>query len=396
MDTNNPTRAAMQSLMGSTSAPAPLVAGEFADKRGRLARATEALNAAIAAGQITTGQLKDAKDDILRALESAWEGVTGLLLKGSHSQYHNDLYWKSLYRPELHRLNGAIKLADAAKSGNDDEAAAIVKAKAILAAFKPYADAVDYLKGKIVKRVIKSEEEKRAERLVPKTAQSALVLAAVNAVIEQQRPDLVKQYIEIQRKYLAALLKKYGPALEGIKDESDRSRFSAIVRNLVPVERPRSINFSVAETLDRLEERLKSADEEGRIYAATQIKELATYLETQRQFDEARLLASANHYVDGVFDFVRGKMMEKAGQLENPVVKDMSGATFLLTGELNGKKVGIRQSIIINSSVHGKLFNQFPARITVGGKAMSEADYKKEMTNTNSTPEAANDDGPSP
>lgn len=62
------------------------------------------------------------------------------------------------------------------------------------------------------------------------------------------------------------------------------------------------------------------------------------------------------------------KIQTKVGQLENPNVVYVSGANFVITGTKAGKHVRMEQNQIINVSVKGKLFNQFPSRIYVDNK----------------------------
>jgi hypothetical protein len=71
------------------------------------------------------------------------------------------------------------------------------------------------------------------------------------------------------------------------------------------------------------------------------------------------------------------KVNVKAGELTDSKVLRVSGANFRITGMKGDKKVMIEQNQIINVSVKGKLFNQFPARIYVDGKFYSAAAFKK-------------------
>lgn len=349
----------------------------FADTvRGSLKKAVEILNSALADDKITATLLSDAKSELSAALERAWKsGVTSLLLRDERSEFHDDLYWKSLYRPELHRLSSAMKLAESAKAGNEHELAAVAEAKRVLALFKPAHDAITYLKGRVVKRVVKSAEEKRTEKLVPKTEKSADVLAAVNAVIEQRRPELAERFIAQQRKVLTYLTGKYGVGLCRRLEADDRGRYAFISGSLQDSKHAMGMD----DELKRLRRMIEDVSALHRIAIAKQIADLTAIINTPRAFDEAKLQEAANRFVDDTFDAVRFKCMEKAGELSNPVVKKMSGADFELTGEVHGKAVTIRQQIIVNTSVNGNLFNQFPARITVDGKATSEADYKTFM-----------------
>ena len=76
-------------------------------------------------------------------------------------------------------------------------------------------------------------------------------------------------------------------------------------------------------------------------------------------------------------DELIAKVNVKAGELTESKVLRVSGANFRITGMKDDKKVMIEQNQIINVSVKGKLFNQFPARIYVDGKFHSAAAFKK-------------------
>ena len=76
-------------------------------------------------------------------------------------------------------------------------------------------------------------------------------------------------------------------------------------------------------------------------------------------------------------DELIAKVNAKAGELTDSKVLRVSGANFRITGMKGDKKVMIEQNQIINVSVKGKLFNQFPARIYVDGKFISAAAFKK-------------------
>lgn len=67
-------------------------------------------------------------------------------------------------------------------------------------------------------------------------------------------------------------------------------------------------------------------------------------------------------------DEVLAKVDAKIGELDQPCVRRVSGANFVITGAKAGRAVRIEQNQIINVSVKGKLFNQYPSRIYVDGK----------------------------
>jgi hypothetical protein len=93
--------------------------------------------------------------------------------------------------------------------------------------------------------------------------------------------------------------------------------------------------------------------------------------------DVAKLAKGASDYATSVIDTCVAKIEHKLGQLENATCKAFSGFSYFdIEGTRNGHTVHIRQTMIVNVSKLGMLFNQFPARINVDGKAISEAKYK--------------------
>ena len=71
---------------------------------------------------------------------------------------------------------------------------------------------------------------------------------------------------------------------------------------------------------------------------------------------------------DLLADEVLAKVNVKVGQLENAQAVRVGGANFVINGMKGERMVQIVQNQIINVSVKGKLFNQYPSRIYVDGK----------------------------
>ena len=74
---------------------------------------------------------------------------------------------------------------------------------------------------------------------------------------------------------------------------------------------------------------------------------------------------------------VLAKVDAKVGELTNGKATLISGANFNVVGQKNGHNISIEQNQIINVSVKGKLFNQFPARIYVDGKFTPASKFAK-------------------
>jgi hypothetical protein len=94
--------------------------------------------------------------------------------------------------------------------------------------------------------------------------------------------------------------------------------------------------------------------------------------------DETKLKQNAKRYGEQVSLEWYGKLREKLGELENVTVSPPNqGGDVIVTGEHKGDKVRIDQQRIFKVSQLGTPFHQFPARIYVNNKFMSEASYKK-------------------
>lgn len=94
--------------------------------------------------------------------------------------------------------------------------------------------------------------------------------------------------------------------------------------------------------------------------------------------DAAKIEKESVHYADDQIQRLISKLLYKIGNLSNVALERMNphSLEFVLTGDLGGKKVRIRQSRIINSSASGTLFHQWPALIYVDGELVSESQYK--------------------
>lgn len=84
--------------------------------------------------------------------------------------------------------------------------------------------------------------------------------------------------------------------------------------------------------------------------------------------NEERLAKFTASLASDMADEVLGKVDAKVGELTNPNVIRVSGANFIINGTKSDRAVRIEQNQIINVSVKGKLFNQYPSRIYVDGK----------------------------
>lgn len=94
------------------------------------------------------------------------------------------------------------------------------------------------------------------------------------------------------------------------------------------------------------------------------------------RIDAAKLTAYAAAAAEQTIAAWATKIEAKMGEIENAEVLSMGGYTFHIVGTAHGKKALIEQNMIVNVSSKGTLFNQYPARIYLDGKFISEAKYK--------------------
>jgi hypothetical protein len=84
----------------------------------------------------------------------------------------------------------------------------------------------------------------------------------------------------------------------------------------------------------------------------------------------------ADRHVGGLIDAVVAKMDRKLSVLSNPRVRFYGLGDLRVEGAApDGQPVELQQRMTVNVSKLGKLFNQFPARISVGGRSTTEAEF---------------------
>lgn len=95
--------------------------------------------------------------------------------------------------------------------------------------------------------------------------------------------------------------------------------------------------------------------------------------------DTDKLNKLATIYAEQTIEKWELKIQSKMGDLENAKIHHLDGFRFSIEGTRQGGiiKVGIIQDMIVNMSSKGTLFNQFPARIYVNKKMVSESKYKE-------------------
>ena len=95
--------------------------------------------------------------------------------------------------------------------------------------------------------------------------------------------------------------------------------------------------------------------------------------------DESKLQKKAEDHAQKSVNQWKAKIISKLGNLDNISIAKLDGACgFYITGDRDGRSVEINQRMILNFRYStGTIFNQFPSRIYVDGKSMSENKYKE-------------------
>jgi hypothetical protein len=93
------------------------------------------------------------------------------------------------------------------------------------------------------------------------------------------------------------------------------------------------------------------------------------------EIDEAKLHTFASMEAKQQSQALIAKINAKVNELESPSIHHVSGFNFSISGYRSGHRVTIKQSMIVNVSLRGKLFNQFPAWIYLDGKRLTASSY---------------------
>jgi hypothetical protein len=95
------------------------------------------------------------------------------------------------------------------------------------------------------------------------------------------------------------------------------------------------------------------------------------------RIDHARIEAASVRYAQDQVNAFKTKLMAKLSDLTDIHQLHLSGLNFSFQGMLGEQRVRVEQTTVLKCSKNGKLFNQWPCRIYVNGKFMSEAAFKK-------------------
>lgn len=296
----------------------------------RLEKAIEAANEAMEAGVVIKSRFAEMKSNFGSVFSDACTmNISKPFFYGG--EYKNlpealhDLNYSLGYMVSMNKVSKLI-----AKYPEEEVSKAITR---LFNEWKPVVVVLEDLKGKVTTTAVVRDEKKQAEAkakaAIPKTELSKVVEAAIHA----HKPELVANYTGYVQRLYSRMALDY-PDFKGIyKNKGDSKVYENTLRPLL----------------------------------------------SNGALNPNAVKAAAEKYADMVEESMKDKIMVKAGDLQNPQVQALNGFTFVITGEYNGQKVSIEQTMILNVSSLGTLFNQFPARIYVDGKFKSEAAYKKMM-----------------
>ena len=95
------------------------------------------------------------------------------------------------------------------------------------------------------------------------------------------------------------------------------------------------------------------------------------------KIDHERIATASVRYAQEQIDAFKYKLNRKLADLTDIDNLKIGTSDFRFTGMLGENKVLVEQTTVLKCSNKGTLFNQWPCRIYVNGKFMSEAAFKK-------------------
>jgi hypothetical protein len=167
--------------------------------------------------------------------------------------------------------------------------------------------------------------------------------------IEGYKPQIADRFMGQVAGMFEQLVKRFGDGLNGIYNSPSGSTWSQTVK---------PCSSSVSRETGKAESSYRPGE--------------------QRYFlDQEKLRAQAIKYADATAARWYEKIVAKLGPgVSGIMVVQLGSFGFVLRATRGTQRVKLEQSLIVNVSPKGKLFNQFPARLYVDGKFMSEAAYR--------------------
>jgi hypothetical protein len=172
------------------------------------------------------------------------------------------------------------------------------------------------------------------------------MIEELKEAIQPYRPAIVEEYKRLVNRIFADMVRDLGPELKNVYNDWNWaiSFQQQISPNLV---RSKSTSFH------------------------EQRKE-------PKVIDTVSLDKNAEKYADDALSAWFQKIISKVGDLSNIKFSySPRGFSFTMYGKRGTDDIRIEQNMIVNQSKKHLLFNQFPSRIYVNGKFLSELNYKK-------------------
>jgi len=162
----------------------------------------------------------------------------------------------------------------------------------------------------------------------------------IEQAIEALTPTLADRVTAIWRCQFDHMVEEFGPDLKGVY----KSKFCSTWREII---RPLCNAFEVSRNRHEYE------------------------------LSDIKIAAAAQKYAEAAANEWSNKIAAKLGDVEYHGFKCFHGCNYLVHATRDGHDIRLDQQLILKSSPKGKLFNQFPARIYVDGKLVSEKKYKE-------------------
>lgn len=349
-------------------------------------KAVNDIESGVAAGEILNPVFKDAKDYFNRGIQGAWDQI-----KKDNNYFHYDdgnggrigdednvddktkqFFW-SFLSPQAHLVPGHLKKAEAALAKYPDNRK-LQYIVALLKEIAPMSAKLVSLKDKVVKRVIKSDEEKRQERFVPppaRTASSQAVTDALTSIAERSFEGLKEKMIA---NFLAAG-KRFEDIVERAKTDPEfKNRIAPRGRRISPTNLPLGPAVFA-------------------IQKAFGVSKNGSWEWDRRSDTDNILIAEATRFAEEARDEFVVKNAKKLAPIvdkkDNLTAVQEIGETINLNGFTgvirvtfdDGSRFDAINSIVYNTSALGKSFMQFPLRfnnvIKANGERMKGPSEKK-------------------
>jgi hypothetical protein len=292
-----------------------------------LTTVVKALNTYGEADSIPNPEFKDAKDalntavDVVRNWDGLYREAFDAAYKFEPAKYQLDFMYAN-------QVAGKVKLATKKKFDN-------VQWFAICAEIVDLYEALTALKSKIVKRQMRSEEE-RADDYVPPMPTTAVAIK-ITAILKAMTDDLTMQYEEI-------VFNGYVSTVQYLMDHprtrTDKTPLSFGETILMP---------SVGENWDSFNSCYKTLKPNFRDILRNKAHQDADYAQRMFLYKNVTKLAV---------------IMEAKGDFTHKIIDGrVNSAGF--QGEIvftfsDGSRFTVRNKVIVNVSVHNRAFNQFP------------------------------------